>query len=229
MSTVFADDMGGMKRLGLILVALGTVCLGASAGGSAQAYQPVEAERLFADPETSAPGATFDAVLEECFPGERVFFLNLGEFPYQFAQATCDLVNYEARVSFQAPEEVGEYRIVAFLFAEESDNPDIPDRPNRILEAFYFVEDTTVDLVPFPGGGGIDSGAAVTPTGGSGDIWPSFMSSAAFYRTFFTLLAMMVGGFFVWLWRRRREDERLVGTYRPSAMPPPDPGTPSMA
>lgn len=218
--------MGGMKRLVLTIVALGVAVSCALVAGPVQAYQPVEDEILFADPETSAPGAPFDAVIEHCFPGEQVVFFNFGTDPDQSAVDICDETTYTARVTFQAPDDIGDYEIGAFLAAETSDNPDIPDRPYRFLRAMYFVEDVTF---PIDTEGSPDGDSTAISTVGSGDIWPSFLSSAGFYRTFLGLLALLAGIFFVFLWRRRREDERIEGTGPAGTMPPPDPATPSIA
>jgi hypothetical protein len=248
-ATIFADVMSGMKRLALALAVFGAVCLGASAGGSVQAYQPVDAEEFTVAPQQGPPGYEFTETLVNCFPGETVTlaiavpgWIPPGDPPApQIPPTGSDLIasvdkecpeSGALQVShiFTAPTVPETYPVTAFMAAEDDPNPDIPDRPDRLLSDYITVCDPCIGIGG-EGGSGESAGAvvAVTSTGGSSDIWPSFMSSASFYRTFFALLALMVGGFFVWLWRRRREDERLVGNYRPSAMPPPDPNSPSMA
>jgi hypothetical protein len=224
---MFADDLGGMKRLALTLVALGVVGSSAFVVGAAQAYQPVEDEIFYAFPDTVALGGTFDAVVENCFPGELVVFFNFGVTPNDSDTDTCDLTTFTASVTFQAPLEVGEYEIGAFLDEGTSENPDIPDRPFRFLRADYTVVEDPLVIVP--GSGDVEDGPTAMSVGGSGGIWPSFMSSAGFYRTFLALFALIAGIFFVVLWRRRREDERLEGAYVPGGMPPADPSNPSLA
>lgn len=225
--------MGAMKRFALSLAALGVIGSSAFAVSTVHAYQPVDAEELLADPDEVALGGTFEAVVKGCFPGEpgesgeEVLFIDLGADPDLVAVGVCELPAFEARVTFEAPTEPGTYRIVALL--PEQDPDDLSGRPTRFLEAFYLVTDQVIDLGGGAAGGEVDGGAVVVTTGGSDDNWPNFLSSAGFYRVFLALLGLMAGIFFVWLWRRRREDERVGATYGAGAMPPPDPSNPSMA
>ena len=214
-----------MKRLALALGALGAlgvIVFGALGGGTADAYQPVDRERFFADPYVNLPNADFDAVVQGCFPGEQVVFFNTGVTPNQSAVDTCDTVTFEARVTFQAPPDEGRYRLFAYLAAETSTNPDIPDRPFRLLRTTYLVDDDVVPVVPALNGGG-GGGATFTSTAATGDRWPSFLGSAGFYRTFLALLVLLLGFFLVFLWRRRREEEEQADVYAPTSMPPPIP------
>ena len=244
LSTIFADDMGGMKRLAVTIAALGVVWLSASAVGPVEAYQPVDDEEFTVSPDQGAPEYEFTATLLNCFPGETVIFSIAvpswmppappvpPEAPDVIESVSVDCPSVGAlQVDhvFNAPIDFETYPVTAFMAAEDDPNPDIPDRPDRLLVEYINVCDPCVPLGGGSGGGEIGGGAAVIVTSGSSDIWPSFMSSAPFYRTFLALLALMAGIFFVWLWRRRREDERLTGTYRPGPMAPPDPGTPSLA
>ena len=219
-----------MKRLALFLGALGVIGFSVFASGSVEAYQPVEDEIFFADPFVNLPESSFDAVVEGCFPGEQVVFFNTGPDPDESAVDTCDTVTFEARVTFQAPVDEGEYNLYAYLAAEESTNPDIPDRPSRLLQTTYIVDEDIIILDPGDGGIGLGDGAvAFTSTSGSGVVWPSFLSLAGFYRTFLALLALMAGIFFVLLWRRRREEEEQVQSYAGGHMPPPESSTPTLA
>ncbi len=241
--------MVGMKRLALTLAAFGIACLGASAVGSVEAYQPVDAEEFTVAPQQGAPGYQVTETLVNCFPGETVT-LSIAAFTWvppagppapQIPPTGSDLIASVDKVcpdsgglqvshTFTAPTVPETYPVTAFMAAEDDPNPDIPDRPDRLLFDYITVCDPCIGIGGDVGSGELTGGVtAVALTDTSGDIWPSFMSSAPFYRTFLALLALMVGGFLVWLWRRRREDERLVGDYRSSAMPPPDPNSPSMA
>ena len=177
----------------------------------------MEAEEFFADPVLDPPSGFFEAIVTGCFPGEQVVFFNFGVSPVDVIADTCDTTNFEASVTFQAPADEGEYNLFAFLAAETSSNPDIPDRPNRLLNTTYIVD---ADVIVVTGGDGAGSASAEAlgrpslATAGTGDRWPDFLTSVGFYRTFLALLALLVGIFFVWLWRRRREDEEQARVVR---------------
>jgi hypothetical protein len=220
-----------MKRLAVLLSAFGVAWFSAFSSGPVAAYQPVEAEEFFADPVLNPPSGFFEAIVEGCFPGEQVVFFNVGVSPIDVIADTCDTTSFEASVTFQAPADEGEYNLFAFLAAETSSNPDIPDRPNRLLNTTYIVDADVVVVTGGDGAVGFSGGAGptFTATAGTGDRWPDFVTSVGFYRTFLALLALLVGIFFVWLWRRRREDEEQARGYAGSPMPAPDPNTPNLA
>lgn len=227
--------MGDMKRFALAVGVLGVVCFSAFASGTAQAqvrprpqpsYPPGSTLTLVADPDEVAPNGTFDAVLTGCFPGETVTFYNL--WPSQTAQDICDATTYTASVPFNATTTTGTRYIVAYIPALNSPDPEVPDFPPRFLVATYQVR-ANLALIATPGAGGGGTGSSTVSTSSSTDSWPSFAASWAIVRTFLALLALIAGIFFVLFWRRRREDEEQNRVYGASAIPPPDPSTPSLA
>ena len=141
-----ADDMGGMKRLALASVALGVMCFGALAGGSAQAQQPSYPPglnlTLVAVPDEVQTNAAFDAVLTGCFPGETVTFVNF--VPFQLEQAICDDITYTASVEFTASSTTGTRFIAASIPPLNSTDPDVPSLPPRAIFATYSVVTTLV-------------------------------------------------------------------------------------
>lgn len=236
-TTIFADDMGDMKRLALALGAFGVVCFGALAGGAAhaqvqpspppvRAYPPGSTLTLEADPGVVRPNTEFRAELIGCFPGETVFFVNFR--PYQTRQAVCDRVTFSASVTFTSSTITGPRNILAYMLARNFDDPDVPDYPLRVITAPYRVQ-TTIVISALGGAGEGGSGTSISSTSTSDGWFPDFVSWSGIVRTFLGLLGLLAAFFFVVLWRRRRDDEQQVGPSPGRAFPPPDSSAPSLA
>jgi hypothetical protein len=226
-----------MKRIALVLVAIGAVVFGALGHGAVEAYQPVSAEILTDTPDSGFPEFRFTAMVTNCFPGERVYFRiaiptwtepadpvpPTGADVIRRRSALCSEDTFTARVRFTAPAAEGVYPVTAFMAAEDDPNPDIPDRPDRLLVEEITVT-TTIIVVP------TDSDPTVVTTAGSGgDSWSDVVFSMGVLRTFLGLLALLAAIFLVVLWRRRALSDEAYGTSVGGAVAPPDPQRPSMA
>lgn len=239
-----------MKRFALLVVAASVVGAVALPNANVHAYGPADPETLVVTPQQGRPGFEFTETVLNCFPGEPVILAVAvaawsppqddeplvppsGADVIDRAVEACPEVGaLQVSSRFTAPNEVGIYPVIAFMAAGTGPTADVPDRPVRLLAEYIEVCNTCIPLQSIGGfttGGNLDPGADVVTTGGAGDGLPSFLSSIAFYRTFLALLAVIVGFFLVWLWRQRREDERLSGTYGASGMAAADPGKPWMA
>ncbi len=231
-----------MKRTALAIVAFGVVCVGAFSSGPVEAYQPVSREILTVTADEGPPRFNFTATVTNCFPGERVFFRvarsswvpplpsepqvpPTGADVIRRRSSLCSTDTFTAQVTFVAPLPAGVYPVTAFMPAEDDPNPDIPDRPDRLLVE-YITVDATIVVVPQATGSDTD----VFTTGVSGgDRWPNLGFSTAVYRTFLGLLALLLSLFFVVMWRRRDDDARINGPVLGGSTPPPDPQRPSPA
>jgi hypothetical protein len=136
----------------------------------------------------------------------------------------CDTTTFTAQVTFIAPRPTGVYPVTAFMPAEDDSNPDIPDRPDRLL-----VKRITVSTTIIGGPSSNSSDTVVTAVGSRGDRWQDMVFSTGVLRTFFGLLAFLVAMLLVVLWRRRAEEDRIFGTPVGRGVPSSDSQHPRLA
>lgn len=223
-----------MKRLALVLSALGAVCLGFVASGPAGAYAPFEDEGIEVTPSSVLPDdapINFDVLVSNCYPNEfveiTVFgdpFGDAGYFQQQIAQCSDD--TFVAMATFLSPSDIGVYPVEAVLEPTDFGNPDIPDRPDQlVLEGTFVVGDEVI-----LGGGdfALDDAIFASNVGTGGSSGPNIFSNS-FVRSFLGLLILLLGLLLVFLLRRRSEEEEETHRVVGRRMPPPDPGLPSMA
>lgn len=155
-----------MKRIGLILMVLGTALIGFNATANAGGYPPDQAVRLTATPSSGPPGFPFTATVSNCFPGETVIFTFLGET----VTTTCSTTTFQASAQFTAPDAAGVYSVTAQLTGEGAIVP-VTDRPRFITINVEVIAAPTTTIpqppttpsgtIPATGASGIDATSTV--------------------------------------------------------------------
>jgi LPXTG-motif cell wall-anchored protein len=156
-----------MKRIALLLTAVGIMLAGAGVASPASAYPFGLVSSLQALQVEGPPGYDVPAVVTNCFPNEAVTF-TLGS---STASATCSSVTFEARANLAAPAQAGTHTVTAELLGTTSGGADDPDianitRPKTLTAEIRVLAAGTNPTAP--GGGGSDAGA-----GGSGSESPT--------------------------------------------------------
>jgi LPXTG-motif cell wall-anchored protein len=158
-----------MKRIALLLTAVGIMLAGAGVASPASAYPFGLVSNLQALQVEGPPGYDVPAVVSNCFPNEAVTF-TLGS---STASATCSSVTFEARANLAAPAQAGTHTVTAELLGTTSGGADDPDianitRPKTLTTDIRVLAAGTNPTAP--GDGGSDAGAG---TGGSGSESPT--------------------------------------------------------
>ena len=156
-----------MKKIALILTALGVLLVGAGVSNTAAAYPVGETTDIVTNVPTVIPGGTFNATVTNCLPGETVVFV----FEGVSRSVTCDPTTLQASFPFVAPTTPGTYQVCADLTGNGATVPSGVTRPRTICTTIEVV--ATGPTVPptVPGGGlpgtgssGVDTNLALAGT-----------------------------------------------------------------
>ena len=138
-----------MKKLALILTALGVLLVGAGMSNTAAAYPPGETTDIITNVPTVVTGGNFNATVTNCLPGETVTFI----FEGVERSVTCDPTTLQASFPFVAPMTPGTYQVCADLTGTGATVPAGVTRPRTICTTIEVI--ATGPTVPptIPGGG----------------------------------------------------------------------------
>ena len=134
-----------MKKIALILTAIGVLFVGAGVSSPAAAYPPGTTVNLTLTQQVGPPGFTFTAVVRGCFPGERVDF-RLADGAV--TTVICSTTTFQASLTFTAPPNGGTYPVTATLRGVAGSTT--PNRP-LVLSSSVLVEAAATTTVQ-PGG-----------------------------------------------------------------------------
>jgi len=152
-----------MKKLALILTALGALLVGAGMSNTAAAYPPGETTDIITNVPTINTGGSFNATVTNCLPGETVTFI----FEGVERSVTCDPNTLQASFPFVAPMAPGTYQVCADLTGNGATVPAGVIRPRTICTTIV-VTATGPTIPPTIPGGGLpgtgSSGVSTTTT-----------------------------------------------------------------
>lgn len=156
-----------MKKLALILAALGVLLVGAGMSNTAAAYPPgpTPSTTTTVSPTTSVgpdqppdittdvpmvdPGGGFTATVTNCLPGETVVFTVDG----MEGTATCDGTTQQASFPFVAPMTPGTYEVCAELTGTGATVPSGVTRPTTVCTTIEVIGAGAPGTPTIPGGG----------------------------------------------------------------------------
>ena len=152
-ASVRSDSPKGppMKKIALILTALGVLLVGAGMSNTAAAfnYPPDETTDITTNEPTVGPGDPFNATVTNCLPGEPVIFT----FEGVTRTVNCDPSTLQATQPFVAPMAPGTYEVCADLTGTGVTVPSGVTRPLTVCTTIQVLAAGPTVPPTTPGGG----------------------------------------------------------------------------
>mgnify|MGYP001822105739 CR=1 FL=1 len=159
-----------MKKLSLILTALGVLLVGAGLSNTVAAsfdYPVGQPPDIITDVPTVGTGGNFNATVTNCLPGETVTFI----FEGVERTTTCDPNTLQASFPFVAPMTPGSYQVCAVLTGDGATVPPGVTRPSTVCTTIEVTASGPTVPPTVPGGGlpgtgssGVDTNLALAGT-----------------------------------------------------------------
>ena len=141
-----------MKKIGLILTALGVLLVGAGVSNTAAAssdYPVGEPPEIVTNVPVVGPGDNFNATVTGCLPGETVIIT----FEGVSREVTCDPTTLQASFPFTAPMTPGTYQVCGLLTGTNTTVPAGVTRPTTVCTTIEVIASGPTVPPTIPGGG----------------------------------------------------------------------------